>query len=105
MLSWADLLVGLLPLALTAFLIWLRVRAAGASTEVAVKFIATVFVLVAATIFGLGCVAKGWREGSLGLMVAGVVVTVASVFALRKSLQRMWEKFPLPSNGNDGNNR
>lgn len=103
MVTWLDLLVGLLPFTLIAMLLWMRLCAAGVSKKVAMKFIAEVFVLIAIAILGLICFAKGWHRKSSLLLIAGTIVTVASVFALRQSLQRMWEKTPLPSGENRRN--
>lgn len=105
MITWSDMVIGLLPFAFIMLLLWMRLRATKVSAKVAVKFIAKVSALIAVSILGLGCVAKGWNGKNSWLIMAGATVTIASVLALRWSLQRIWEKFPLPSNGSEQDGR
>ena len=101
--TWADLLIGLLPFVLIAFLLWIRLRAAGVSPKVAAKFLSKVFVLVSIAIMGLAGIVKGWREGILWLLMLSGIATVVSILALRLSLQRMWAEFPLTANESEEN--
>jgi len=95
MVTWTDLLIGLLPFALIAVLLWIRLTAAGASTKVAAMFMVKIFALVAVSISGLGGAVKGWREGNYRMLTLGAIVTIVGIIALRLNLKRMWEKFPL----------
>lgn len=103
MITWLDLLIGLLPFAFVALLLWIRLRAVEVSTETALKFIAKVFASVVIAIVGFTCIAKGWRSGNSWLLSLGVTVTVVSVLILRRNLRGMWENFPLSSNEGDQN--
>lgn len=106
MISWSELLIGVMPFALVALLLWMRLSAAEVPNEVAVKFIVKVLALVVVTIAGIWFGAKGWREKNTWLLALGAIATSAGIFALRWNLQRMWEKFPLlPSErGQNGEN-
>ncbi|MFN3420253.1 MAG: hypothetical protein ACK40X_00830 [Armatimonadota bacterium] len=101
MIGWSELLIGLMPFTLVALLLWMRLSAAGVSNEVAVKFIVKVLALVAIAIIGFWLGVKGWREKNTWLLALGAIAAGASIFNLRWNLQRMWEKFPLPSNGSE----
>ncbi|MEZ8222205.1 hypothetical protein GG496_002375 [Candidatus Fervidibacteria bacterium JGI MDM2 JNZ-1-D12] len=103
MITWLDLLIGLLPFALIALLLWMRLRAVGVSPEATLKFIAKVFALVVIAIVGLMCTARSWRAGNSWLMAVGTIVTVGSILLLRRNLRAIWENFPLPSNESNQN--
>lgn len=103
MITWLDLLIGLLPFVLVALLLWIRLRATGLSTKTAAEFIVKVFALITISVFGLGCVVEGWRDKNSLLLMVGVTLAIAGIFTLRWNLRRMWEKFPLPLNGNSQN--
>ncbi|MCS7187350.1 MAG: hypothetical protein N3B10_11320 [Armatimonadetes bacterium] len=103
MLAWSDLLIGLLPFFLVSLLLWIRLRAAGVSTKEALKSVAKVFILVAIAISGLMFAVKGWRGQDSLLLVGGTAVAIFCFLVLRWSLNRMWDRSPLPSDGNGQN--
>lgn len=101
MISWSELLIGLMPFTLVALLLWMRLSATEVPNEVAVKFIAKILALVAIAIAGFWLGVKGWREKNSWLLASGAIGAGASIFALRWNLRRMWERFPLTSNGSE----
>jgi len=102
MLTWTEWLIGLIPFALVALLLWLRLQAAGAQPHLAARTIFGLFVWVGFVILGLAVISFGWRTGNVWSSVAGALIAVASSLILRQRLQRLWEKFPLPLNGSEG---
>jgi len=101
MVAWAEWLIGLVPFALVALLLWIRLKAAGALPKVAARTIFGLFVWVGLVILGLAIASSGWRTGNAWSLVAGALITVAGLLILRQRLQRLWEKFPLPVNGGE----
>lgn len=103
MISWSELLIGLMPFTLIALLLWMRLSASEVPNEVAVKFIVKILALVAIAIAGFWLGVKGWREKNTWLLVSGAITASASIFTLRWNLQRMWEEFPLLPNEREQN--
>jgi len=95
MVAWAEWLIGLVPFALVAFLLWIRLQAAGAPPQLATRTIFCLFVWVGFVILGLAIASSGWRTGNAWLLAAGALITVASFLILRQRLQRLWRDFPL----------
>ena len=95
MLTWTEWLIGLIPFALVAFLLWMRLQAAGAPPKVAARTIFGLFVWVGFVILGLAIAASGWRRENLWLLAAGVLTSVAGFLILKRKLQRLWKDFPL----------
>lgn len=95
MISWSELLIGLMPFTLIVLLLWMRLSAAEVPNEIAVKFIVKILALVAIAIAGFWLGAEGWREKNAWLLLLGAIAAGASILALRWNLQRVWEKFPL----------
>ncbi|MCX7642585.1 MAG: hypothetical protein N2116_02075 [Armatimonadetes bacterium] len=104
MVTLPDLLIGLLPFVFAMLLLWVRLRAADVPAKAALKLVAAVFALVLFAIWGLWCVVEGWRGERFWLLMVGATVAIFSGISLRLCLARMWEKFPLPSNGDKQNN-
>ncbi|MEZ8217063.1 hypothetical protein B0813_000600 [Candidatus Fervidibacteria bacterium JGI MDM2 SSWTFF-3-K9] len=102
MVAWAEWLIGLIPFVLVAFLLWIRLQAAGASPQLAARTILGLFVWVGFVISGIALTSSGWRTGNAWSLVAGALITVAGLLILRQRLQRLWEKFPLPVNEGEG---
>ncbi len=103
MISWSELIIGLMPFTLVALLLWMRLSATEVPNEVAVKFIVKILALVAIAIAGFWIGVKGWREKNTWLLVLGAIAAGASIFTLRWNLQRMWEEFPLLPNEREQN--
>jgi sugar phosphate permease len=102
MMAWAEWLIGLIPFALIALLLWIRLQAAGASPHLAVGIILGLFAWVGLAILGLVKASVGWRTGNAWSLAAGALITVACLLILRRRLQRLWEEFPLlPTNGDE----
>jgi len=101
--AWADWLIGLVPFALIALLLWIRLQAAGASPHLAVRIILELFAWVGFTILGLVMASFGWRTGNAWSLAAGALITVACLLILRRRLQRLWEEFPLLPTDSDEN--
>lgn len=95
MLTWSELLVGLIPFLLAGFLFWLRLRAVKASGEVIRRLIVSLIAFVLMALFGIALAAKGWHDGNLALLVIGAMIGVWGFMALRRKLGRIWEQFPL----------
>jgi len=95
MLTWTEWLIGLIPFALIALLLWIRLQAAGASPHLAVRIILGLFAWVGLAILGLVMASIGWRTGNAWLLSTGALIAVACLLILRRRLQRLWEEFPL----------
>ncbi len=103
MLDWAEWLIGLVPFALVALLLWIRLQAAGAPPQLAARTIFGLFVWVGLVILGIAVASSGWRAGNSWSLVSGALVTVASLMILRQRLQRLWKEFPLLPTENEDN--
>jgi hypothetical protein len=103
MMAWAEWLIGLIPFALIALLLWIRLQAAGASSHLAVRIILGLFAWVGLAILGLVMASIGWRTGKAWSLAAGALITVACLLILRRRLQRLWEEFPLLPTDSDEN--
>lgn len=103
MMAWADWLIGLIPFALIALLLWIRLQAAGASPHLAVRIILGLFAWVGLAILGLVMASVGWRTEKAWSLAAGALITVACLLILRRRLQRLWEEFPLLPTDSDEN--
>ncbi|MDW8026870.1 MAG: hypothetical protein RMK94_00595 [Armatimonadota bacterium] len=95
MLTWAELIVVMFPLGLVGILLWLRLRTAGATEKVAAKLILLVLALFALALFGIFLASIGWKGRNDAMMVLGAAIGILGFIALRKSLKRIWERFPL----------
>jgi hypothetical protein len=71
MMAWAEWLIGLIPFALIALLLWIRLQAAGASPHLAVRIILGLFAWVGLAILGLVMASVGWRTGKAWSLAAG----------------------------------
>lgn len=95
MTTWAEWLVPFAPFALAAVLLLIRLRAAGATGKEALKSVLTVLGLTAMALLCISVAVKGWRESKVDFLLVGSTACFAVFFALRFTLRRIWEKFPL----------
>ncbi|MGQ9463286.1 MAG: hypothetical protein ACUVTP_10030 [Candidatus Fervidibacter sp.] len=95
MTGWAEWLIPFAPFALTAVLLVIRLKAAGATSEEALKSVLTVLGLTAMMLLCFSVAAKGWRENKVDFLLVGLIACFAVFFALRFALRRVWERFPL----------
>lgn len=91
----AEWLIGFIPFGFVGVLLWLRLKAGGATNQEALKragvFAAGVFI----TLLGIGIAAKGWhRENQVSLAI-GALLAIGGFWFLRRSLARFWQEFPL----------
>jgi hypothetical protein len=101
MVAWTEWPIGLVPFALIALLLWMRLQAAGAPPQLAARIIFGLFVWVGFVVLGLAMAALGWKGGNAWLLTAGMFIAVTSFLILRQRLQRLWEDFPLPVSENE----
>lgn len=88
---WSTLLI---PLGFIGWLVWLRLRAGGASHAQAFKMLLALGALGAIFVGSVSTAVNVWRTAQWQSAVSGVVGAVAFL-TMRRVLQRAWERFPL----------
>lgn len=85
----------MVPLSFVILLFWLRLRAAGATVEEALRLTSELVLYSLFVIFGIAIVVRGWKGNDLVPLVGGTAIVVVAFIMVRFILQKSWERFPL----------
>ncbi len=89
-----EALALVVPMAFVSLLLWLRLRAGGATAKQTGQVLAWALVWSIVLLAGIAMTVGGWRSHRM-LMMGGVALSVTAFVMLRCVLRQAWERFPL----------